>query len=138
MTDTYLNISQAARRAGKSRNTIRKWIEDGKLTATKDAQDQWQIAVIDLLSVTPELKPDNKDKQEQRERVKALHQKATRLEHELEVLKVERDSYKRENDLLKRQLDKAEQNQTALIEKLPSAEAAKPQTLLGWLGLGRD
>ncbi|MBO0781662.1 MAG: helix-turn-helix domain-containing protein, partial [Ktedonobacteraceae bacterium] len=47
-----LTVQQAARKCGKSEKTMYRWIESGKLQATKHAGGGWLIKREDLAAVT--------------------------------------------------------------------------------------
>ena len=53
-----LNISQAAKAAGKDRNTIKRYMKDGRLSSSKDASGNVVIDTAELVRVFGALESD--------------------------------------------------------------------------------
>lgn len=53
-----LNISSAARAAGKDRNTVKRYLKDGRLTGTRDASGKTVIDTTELMRVFGSLVTD--------------------------------------------------------------------------------
>ena len=57
----FLSAVEAAKRTGQSERTIRRWIESGKLPATKHGS-QFKIALADLEPLLDSRPPDTRDR----------------------------------------------------------------------------
>lgn len=58
MTPAFLTVRQAAERAGVSRQTMFRYIKEGKISATLSRSGEKQIQVAELIRVFGELQPE--------------------------------------------------------------------------------
>lgn len=110
-----LNISAAARAAGKDRNTIKRYIKSGKLSATNDVQGNMVIDSAELMRVFGALASDGStsaagDAPAQSPENTSFHQAIDLLKHQLD------EALKRE-EWFKGQLEK-EQERSRQLEQL--------------------
>ena len=146
-----LNVSQAARAAGKSRKTIQRHIKDGKLSASKVEDGLRWIDTAELQRVYGSLNaPDtddavstkmDKSQSDAPQMTQVLESQIKRLEEEIKRLneRIDRDNeeYRQRMDDLRNDRDEwRKQAQTLLLtqgEKRPE----KQPTLWQYLGIGR-
>lgn len=97
-----LSIQQAARKIGKSEKTIRRWIQEGKLAATKHGPGGYLIKREDLAAITKHV---TKEWHEQSELSKISLQMSI-MEGQLDYLRALVDAQQGEIEELQRQVKK--------------------------------
>jgi hypothetical protein len=128
-----LSLRQAADTCGKSRSTIHRALQSGKLSGTKDDSGEWSIEGAELARVFPW------DTQGHDQREATGQQRATPDMGEVMVVKVAmlEQQLEREQETvadLRKRLDRAEDRVAALTDQRVGAGGGK-----GWLArmLGR-
>jgi hypothetical protein len=125
-----LNMSQAARAAGKSRKTLYRHIDAGKLSVEKDATDNPVIDVSELQRVYGELKLDvtgdtvgqNRD---------MPHVATEGAQHEIKLLKLRLEMVERERDTERERREQSDEERhrlLAIIETQSKQLAAPKET----------
>lgn len=92
-----LNMSQAARAAGKSRKTLYRHIENGRLSVEKDATDNPVVDVSELQRVYGELNLAATGNTVGQDR-DMPHEATGSAQHEIELLKLRLEMAERERD----------------------------------------
>lgn len=110
-----LSIQQAARKIGKSEKTIRRWIHEGKLAATKHGAGGYLIKREDLTALTKHV---TKEWHEQSE-LSSIRLQVSIMEGQVEYLRALVDAQQGEIEDLQRQVKK-------LTPKTPTKK--KPST----------
>jgi len=108
----FLTLGQAAKECGKQKSTILDAIRSGRLSASKDDKNQWQIDPSELFRVYPA--QHNTDHITERDTTPTEHnttttQLAKLLENEQRERERERSMLKEQIDLLKDQVDRERQ-----------------------------
>lgn len=127
-----LNISQAAKAAGKDRNTIKRYMKDGRLSSTRDGCDKVVIDSAELVRVFGALVSDGTNDAPgstpaESPEIDSIHQLT--IETLVQQLNAAEDREKaalEREDWLKRQLE-AEQERSRELERrmLPPGEPQK-------------
>jgi hypothetical protein len=92
-----INLAQAARLSGKSRNTLIRAIRSGKLNAPRDEDDNYAIDEAALAKVFPPTGPSGTD---------ILEMEIEGLRALLEQVRAQRDDLLKERDAWKAQADR--------------------------------
>lgn len=121
-------LGQAAKAAGRQKTTLLKAIESGRLSATRDAFNRWQIDPAELSRVYPPISVNSSP-------VNDTTRRDTQ-DNTSKALEIEREERKREreqmqetiNDLRRRLDDEATERRklTALLTHQPPAETPRP------------
>ena len=119
-----LSIQQAARKVGKSDKTIRRWIHEGKLQATKHGAGGYLIKREDLAALTKHV---TKEWQEQSE-LSAIRLQLSILEGQVDYLR----------ELVDAQQGKIEELQRQLKKVTPKKAPAKKKTSIARTRRKRD
>ena len=120
----FLNISASARAAGKDRNTIKRYLSDGRLSSTKDASGKVVIDTAELMRVFGELKAENT--KDAPEGAPAESPESTTVHQVVEALQEQLRAANAREEWLKNQLE-AEQAHSRELEQrmLPPGEGKK-------------
>ena len=133
-----LTLNQAAKASKKAKATLLDAIQSGRLSATRNDLQQWQIDPAELFRVYPqnqqETGHENQDRpQEESQPTTILLAKISFLEHQLATSQDERE---RERQQMQAQLEREQgqadhwrQQATALLthqQQQPPAETARP------------
>lgn len=120
-----LNISQAAKAAGKDRNTIKRYMKDGRLSSSKDASGNVVIDTAELVRVFGALESDGTTSAPAAAPAESpestgLHQLT--IETLVQQLKAAQDR----EEWLKRQLEEEKERSRALEQRMlpPGEEGA--------------
>jgi hypothetical protein len=121
-------LGQAAKATGKQKSTILDAIKGGRLSATRDDKNQWQIDPVELFRVYPpnteterEETPHNDSKTELlEEKIRHLEREIRHLEQTTGDLREDRDHWRRQATHLLTHQPKTEPSAT------PSIESAAP------------
>lgn len=124
-----LNISASARATGKDRNTIKRYLKDGRLSSNKDASGSVVIDTAELVRVFGALKTDgttdapDRAPAESPESTAVHHLTIETLVKQLEVAQQREKAALEREEWLKRQLE-AEQERSRELERrmLPPGE----------------
>mgnify|MGYP003620743905 CR=1 FL=1 len=121
----FLNISQAARASGKDRNTIKRYLRDGRLSSSQDVLGNVVIDTSELVRVFGSLKTDGTTEASgvtppESPEITALHH------FTIETLREQLRGAQEREEWLKRQLE-AEQERSRELERrmLPPGEGKK-------------
>lgn len=120
----FLSISASARASGKDRNTIKRYLKDGRLSSSKDASGNTVIDPAELMRVFGPLVSDGTtDAQGQ---VPASAPDTPVFNQVVEALREQLRAAQEREDWLKRQLE-AEQERSRELERrmLPQGEPRK-------------
>ena len=133
-----LNMSQAARAAGKSRKTLYRHIDAGKLSMEKDATDNPVIDVSELQRVYGDLNMNATNDTVGQDR-NMPHEATGGAQHEIELLKLRLKMTERERDTERERREQSDEERhrlLAIIEtqtkqlvapKEPDEEQPQPQ-----------
>jgi hypothetical protein len=138
-----LTLNQAAKAARKSKSAILEAIRNGRLSASRDDKNRWQIEPVELFRVYPQNQPETSSEnqfQPQQENRPTSSETASLL-RELENLKTERERERAQfqetiADLRKRLDDESSERRrlTALITHQPAeSPSSKLHGLFGSL-----
>ena len=127
-------LGQAAKATGRSKAGILDAIKKGRLSATRDDKNQWQIDPSELHRVYPlTVQPDVKSEQEQTplntKEVSHFEEKIGFLERIIGNLENERDDLRRRLDKETEERREAQIKLTALLTHQPAPKADTPPTL---------
>ncbi len=123
-----LNMSQAARAAGKSRKTLYRHIDAGKLSIEKDATDNPVVDVSELQRVYGELNLDATDDTVRQDR-DMPHEATGAAQHEIELLKLrlEMTEQERDNERERREQSDEERHRLLVIVETQTKQLAAPK-----------
>lgn len=132
-----LTLGQAAKECGKQKSTILDAIRAGRLSASKDDKNQWQIDPAELFRVYPAQQATERQATPPQQE-ETPEQLAQMLKKEQEERERERVQLERERLLLERQIDDLKKDRdhwrhqaTALLTHQPEAapvpEQGKPE-----------
>lgn len=105
---TLLTLGQAAKTTGKQKSTILNAIKTGRLSATRDDLNQWQIDPAELFRVY-DVKPQDEHDEPQLKHHETPELLAQMLKKEQEERERERVQQQATIDDLRRRLDEAEE-----------------------------
>ena len=114
-------LGTAAKETGKSKTTIKRAIDKGRLSAKKNEAGEWEIDPAELHRVYP-LTVAQVDRIEQAE-LDAAHRRIAHLERTIEDLREDRNHWRKQADHLQQQT-------TALLTDQRSRNSSG---LFGWL-----
>ena len=97
----FYTLGEAAKESGKSKSTIKRAIDRGRLSAKKNDKGEWKIDPAELHRVYP-LTVAQVDRIEQSE-LDAAHQQISRLERAVEDLREDRNHWRKQADHLQQQ-----------------------------------
>lgn len=136
-----LKLSEAARQVGVSRPTIYKYVQDGKLSVTKDRKGQNQVDVSELLRVFGTLKSETEIQDDKLNRMQHRQRQtdtppSVALQIEVERLRAQLEARAAEVSMLKERVtelkdreqyaDQERQKLLALLEQSQRLLAAPP------------
>lgn len=118
-TVTYLTVRQAAEQAGVSRQTLFRYIKDGKISATLNHDGQKQIDIAELLRVFGELHPAT-----------AIHKTASdNMRHPRETTTVSGVAYQIELEKLRVQLEFKDAELSLAKERISELKSREHQVV---------
>ncbi|WP_446812292.1 hypothetical protein ACH50O_23540 (plasmid) [Methylomonas sp. 2BW1-5-20] len=150
-----LTLGQAAKECGKQKSTLLDAIKAGRLSASRDDKNQWQIDPSELFRVYPPKQATERDtttaehnqtpeqlaqmlkkEQEERERERAQLERERRLlESQLEDLKADRDHWRQQaTNLLTHQPEPKPAETTPPEQPEPDKGALFRKIFRGWKG----
>ena len=94
-------LGTAAKETGKSKTTIKRSIDKGRLSAKKNEAGEWQIDPAELHRVYPVSVP--KVEQNLQGELHAAHKRITELERNIQDLRDDRDHWRQESEDWKQQ-----------------------------------
>lgn len=122
-----VSISEAARLTGKSRATLHSYIKQGKLSKSKDHNNQQKLDTSELIRVFGELNNTVKDN---KVNSKAEHNNTGVFSKDFQVLVNENNLLKKELELTKILLDEKEKRNDDLKHTLLLIEAKLQSTTI--------
>jgi len=130
-----LSAKEAAERVGMTKAGLLKAVRNGKLSAQKDRNGNWQIDPVELFRAYP---PVNQDTPTGYHTVDAgPHHADTGLQAEIEGLRALVDTLKSERDDLRRRLDQEGQERRQLTALLTDQRAQEVRRSIWARLLGR-
>ena len=122
----YLTLNEAAKKTGKSKSTISKYLKDGKLSYVEKTDDGYKIDPSELFRVFDKSEQEEQQIEQTRTTVEHIneHPSHTAMEKEIEMLRERLTDKESENEKLWEKLDNAEQR----IDKL--TDTISKQTIL--------
>lgn len=125
-------LGTAAKATGKSKGTIRKAIEMGRLSGSKNDKGEYEIDPAELHRVYPPISPQNErdSTHENTLQINLLQREIKRLDELLEQVKAERDRERQNHDTTKSTLEALKRllpppQPTATPQETQSAPAPK-------------
>lgn len=117
----FYTLGAAAKETGKSKSTIKRAIEKGRLSANKNEKGEWKIDPAELRRVYPATvaQVDHVERAE----LEAAHRQIAQLERAVEDLREDRNHWRK-------QADQLQQQATALLTDQRSRSKGG---LLSWL-----
>jgi hypothetical protein len=132
----FLTLGQAAKESGKQKSTLLDAIRAGRLSATRDDKNQWQIDPAELFRVYP-AQPQTEREATQPNTEETPAEIARMLMKERDERERERRRLESTIDDLKTDRDHWRQQATALLTHQPEQPAAPTRKEgRGWLWLG--
>lgn len=127
----YLTLSQAAKKTGKSKGTISKYLKNGKLSYISKDDSGYQIDQSELLRVFPncELKPPQNERLE----TSKNHEGNAFHEREIELLNSMIEELKADKAFLQEELKKS----SALLPNMHHTRPPKAAQSFRWPWVGK-
>lgn len=127
---TFLTLGQAAKAVNKGKGTISKAIKSGRLSIAEKIGSTYKIDPAELFRVFPISIEETKEtveaeRLETHKETQGNRELELRLEHALELLRMERDGHAETKAEKARMLDMLE-NQTRLLAHMKEESARKP------------
>lgn len=122
----YLTLSQAAKRAGKSKGTISKYLKNGKLSYVSKDDNGYQIDPSELSRVFPNCEP--KTPQNEQSRTPMNPKENAQNDREIELLNSIIEGLKADKEFLQEELKKA----STLISDMRDKRHQKPVQRFLW------
>lgn len=136
-----LSLREAAKETGKSKSTIQRAITKGRMSATRNDSNEYEIDPAELFRVfkkKTDALPSSEKKKVSRELLHKLEMLQAAMEHKEELLDTERASMRREREQYEAQIEDLRNtvetlsNQNGATLQLIADEIQKPQKPKGF------
>jgi len=128
-------LGQAAKATGKQKSTILDAIRNGRLSATRDEKNQWQIDPAELHRVYPQNTDAERDETPPNpSKTELLEEKIRHLEREVRHLEQTADDLRADREDLRGDRDHWRRQATHLLTHQPGPEADRKPAAATFLG----
>ena len=128
-------LGQAAKATGKQKSTILDAIRNGRLSATRDEKNQWQIDPAELHRVYPKNADAERDETPPNpSKTELLEEKIRHLEREVRHLEQTADDLRADREDLRGDRDHWRRQATHLLTHQPEPEADRKPAAATFLG----